>query len=52
MSITKSVGRCTLFALVVYLFVRGALVLRPAQTAAALSALIAALMHACCGTPP
>ena len=29
MSISKSVGRCTLFALVVYLFVKGALIVVP-----------------------
>lgn len=46
-SVTKTVGRCTLSALIVYLFVKGALVLRPAQTAAAMSALITALIRAC-----
>lgn len=49
MSFSKFVGRCTLLGLVVFLFVKGALVLRPKETIAALSALIAALLHACCG---
>lgn len=49
MSFSKFVGRCTLLGLVVFLFVKGALVLRPKETIAALSALIAALVHACCG---
>lgn len=49
MSISKFVGRCTLLGLVVFLFVKGALVLRPRETVAALSALIAALVQACCG---
>lgn len=49
MSFSKCVGRCTLLGLVVFLFVKGALVLRPRETVAALSALIAALVQACCG---
>lgn len=49
MSISKFVGRCTIFGLIVWLFVRGALVLRPKETVAALSALIAALAHSCSG---
>ena len=49
MSISKTVGRCTLVGLVVYLFVRRGLVLRPPETAAAFSALIAALLNACSG---
>ena len=50
MSITKSVGRCTLFALVVYLFVKGALIVVPRTMVGAVSGLVAALVHACCGT--
>lgn len=50
MSISKSVGRCTLFALVVYLFVKGALIVVPRNMVAAVSALVAALVHACCGS--
>ena len=50
MSITKSVGRLTLWALVIYLFVKGALAIVPRQLVAALSVLIAALVHACCGS--
>lgn len=50
MSISKSVGRCTLFALVVYLFVKGALIVVPGKMVAAVSALVAALVHACCGS--
>lgn len=49
MSLSKFVGRCTLLGLIIYLFVKGALVLRPRETVAALSALIAALANACCG---
>lgn len=48
MSITKSVGRCTLFALVVYLFVKGALIVVPRKMVAAASALVATMVHACC----
>lgn len=50
MSVSKSVGRCTLFALVVYLFVKGALIVVPRNMVAAISALVAALVHACSGT--
>lgn len=50
MSISKSVGRCTLLALVVYLFVKGALIVVPRKMVAAVSTLVAALVHACCGT--
>lgn len=50
MRLSKFVGRCTILGLIVYLFVKGALVLRPKETVAALSALIAALVNACCGT--
>lgn len=49
MSLSKFVGRCTILGLIIYLFVKGALVLRPRETVAALSALIAALASACCG---
>lgn len=49
MSLSKFVGRCTILGLIIYLFVKGALVLRPRETVAALSALIAALANACCG---
>jgi hypothetical protein len=49
MSLSKPIGRLVGVALVVYLFMKGALVLRPRETTAALSALIAALLHACCG---
>ena len=49
MSISKAVGRLVLVGLVIFLFIKGALVLRPKETMAALSALIAALVHACCG---
>lgn len=52
MSFSKFVGRCTILGLVVFLFVKGALVVRPKQTIAALSALIAALVQACCGSVP
>ena len=38
MSVSKFVGRCTILGLVAYLFVKGALVLRPRETTAALSA--------------
>lgn len=49
MSLSKFVGRCTILGLIVYLFVKGALILRPKDTVAALSALIAALANSCCG---
>lgn len=49
MSVSKFVGRCTILGLIIYLFVKGALVLRPRETVAALSALIAALANARCG---
>lgn len=49
MSISKFVGRCTILGLIIYLFVKGALVLRPKETVAALSALIAAFANTCCG---
>jgi hypothetical protein len=49
-SITRSVGCVTLWALVVYLFVKGALVLVPRQFVLAISALIAALVHVCSGS--
>ena len=49
MSLSKPIGRLVAVALVVYLFAKGALLLRPRETTAALSALIAALLHACCG---
>lgn len=49
-SITKSVGCLTLWALVVYLFVKGALVLVPRKFTLAISALIAALVHLCSGS--
>jgi len=45
--VSKFVGRSVLVAFVLYLFVKGALVLRPKDTTAALTALIAALVHAC-----
>lgn len=50
MSLSKFVGRCTILGLIIYLFVKGALVLRPKEIVAALSALIAALVNACCGS--
>ncbi len=50
MSISRTVGHCTIFGLVVYLFIKGALVMRPRETIAALSALIAALVNGCCGS--
>jgi hypothetical protein len=40
----------TLWALVVYLFIKGALVLVPRKLVLAVSALIAALVHVCCGS--
>lgn len=49
MSLSKFVGRCTILGLIIYLFVKGALILRPRETVAALSALIAAQASACCG---
>lgn len=49
MSMSKFVGRCTILGLIVYLFVKGALVFRPKETVAALSALIAALANSCGG---
>lgn len=49
MSLSKCVGRCTILGLIIYLFVKGGLVLRPRETVAALSALIAALASACSG---
>lgn len=49
MSIGKAAGRRTLFALVVYLFVKGALIVVPRNMVAAISALVAALVHVCCG---
>jgi hypothetical protein len=48
-SISKSVGRLVLLGVVGYLFAKGALVLRPRETVAALSALIGAMVHACSG---
>jgi hypothetical protein len=41
-----------LLGLAIYLFARGALVMRPRETVAALSTLIAALVHSCCGADP
>ena len=49
MSVTKAVGRLTLWALVVYLFIKGALVLVPRKFVLAISALVAALVHVCSG---
>jgi len=48
--VRKAVGSMVLVALAIYLFTKGALVMRPRETTAALWALIAALMHACCGS--
>ncbi len=47
----KAVGSMVLLGLVIYLFVKGALVMRPKETVAALSALLAALAQACSGSP-
>lgn len=45
----KAIGSTVLLSLVLYLFAKGALVMRPRETVAALSALIAALVQACSG---
>lgn len=52
MSISKFVGRSVLVSFVVYLFVKGALVLRPKETVAAITTLVTALVHACAGGEP
>jgi hypothetical protein len=48
MSITKAVGRLVVWGLIVYLFAKGALVLRPRETAAAMCAIVGALAHSHC----
>jgi len=45
----RGLGRMVFWGVVVFLFVKRALVLRPRETIAALSALISALVNACCG---
>ncbi len=49
MSLSSAVGRTVLQGLVVWLIVKGAIVIRPAQTIAAMSALIAGLIGSCAG---
>jgi hypothetical protein len=51
-SMTKAIGSMVLLGIVIYLFVRGALVMRQRETVTALSGLIAALAQACCGSAP
>jgi hypothetical protein len=41
-----------MMGLVIYLFVKGALVMRPRETVTALTTLIAALVQSCCGSAP
>jgi hypothetical protein len=45
----KAIGSTVLVSFVIYLFAKGALVMRPRETVVALSALIAALAQACSG---
>lgn len=47
----KSIGSAVLVSLVIYLFAKSALVMRPKETIVALTALIVGLVNACCGTP-
>ena len=47
----KKVGGLVLTVLVIYLFIRGALVMRPKEMVGALSTLIAFLVNACSGLP-
>jgi hypothetical protein len=45
----RLLGRVTFWGFVAFLFAKGALVLRQKETVAAVSTLLAALMHACSG---
>ncbi len=46
---TRFLGRITFWGFVAFLFAKGALVLRQKEAVAAVSTLLAALMHACSG---
>lgn len=46
----RAIGSAVVLGFVIYLFVKGALVMRPRETISALSALLAALVHACSGS--